>query len=123
VEYQFRNYELINVQERARFNDTPSKTFSYVAKEVMVNLNILYKTGLLKLPTMVKTFRNGKTVTQNSVFEEINFGRDFNRGKVIRFVPMWDVDTVEVCDRDMYGDNLTPTVDDFETYLNGDLPY
>jgi hypothetical protein len=36
---------------------------------------------------------------------------------------MWDVDTVEVCDRDMYGDNPTPTVDDFETYLNGDLPY
>jgi len=123
VEYQFRNYELINVQERARFNDTPSKTFSYVAKEVMVNLNILYKTGLLRLPKMVKTFRNGKTVNQQSVFNEINFGRDFSGGKVIRFVPMWDVDTVEVCDRDRYGDDPTPTVDDFETYLNGDLPY
>lgn len=98
VEYQYRKNELINVQERARFNETPSQTFSHVARLELVNLNLLYKLGSLKLPKMVKTFRNGRTVNQQSVFEEIDFGSDFSGGKIVRMTPMWDVNTVELHD-------------------------
>jgi hypothetical protein len=120
VEYQYRDHELINVQERAKFNGMSSQTFSNVAKTVMVTLNILYKTDKLKLPKMVKTFRNGKTVTQQSVFNEIDFGGDFSGGKVVRLVPMWDVNTFVLDNYYDYEYEELPTtrLENFENYLN-----
>ena len=53
VEYQYRKNEILNVQERARFNETPSLEFSQVAKIQLANINLLYKLGTLKLPKMV----------------------------------------------------------------------
>ncbi len=54
VEYQYRKNEILNVQERARFNETPSLEFSQVAKIQLANINLLYKLGTLKLPKLIK---------------------------------------------------------------------
>jgi hypothetical protein len=125
VEYQYRANELINVQERARFNETPSQTFSHVARIELVNLNLLYKLGSLKLPKMVKTFRNGRTVNQQSVFEEIGLGSDTSRGRIIRITPMWDVNTVELHDNYWFDEVPVPVPVNYinpVTYINDVLP-
>jgi|688.fasta_scaffold00083_131 hypothetical protein len=93
VEYQYRNNELINVQERARFNNEPSLTFSHVARIQLVNINLLYKLGTLKLPKMIKKYRNGKEIEQQAVFNEANLVGE--RGRLIRMTPSWDVTTTE----------------------------
>ncbi|NBU82536.1 MAG: hypothetical protein EBS55_12885, partial [Flavobacteriaceae bacterium] len=62
VEYRFTKNEILNVQERARFNEIPNETFSEVAKIQLANINLLYKIGTLKLPKMIKTYRSGKVI-------------------------------------------------------------
>ena len=91
VEYQFRKNEIVNVQERARFNELPNETFSQVAKIQLANINLLYKIGTLKLPKMIKRYRSGKVVEQNATFEI-----DFDNGtRVIPMTPRWDHKTDE----------------------------
>ena len=91
VEYQFRKNEIVNVQERTRFNELPNETFSQVAKIQLANINLLYKIGTLKLPKMIKRYRSGKVVEQNATFEI-----DFDNGtKVIPMTPRWDHRTDE----------------------------
>lgn len=92
VEYQYRKNEILNVQERARFNERPSLTFSEVANIQLANINLLYKLGTLKLPKMIKKFRNGKVIEQNATFEmETNVVGT----KVIPMTPRWDTYTDE----------------------------
>ena len=91
VEYQFRKNEIVNVQERARFNELPNETFSQVAKIQLANINLLYKIGTLKLPKMIKRYRSGKVVEQNATFEI-----DLDNGtRVIPMTPRWDHRTDE----------------------------
>lgn len=91
VEYQFRKNEIVNVQERSRFNELPNETFSQVAKIQLANINLLYKIGTLKLPKMIKRYRSGKVVEQNATFEI-----DFDNGtRVIPMTPRWDHRTDE----------------------------
>ena len=72
VEYQFRQKEVLNVQERARFNGMPPFEFSEVARVQLANINLMYKLGTLKLPKMIKKYRNGKVVEQQSVFTSVD---------------------------------------------------
>lgn len=91
VEYRFTKNEILNVQERARFNEIPNETFSEVAKIQLANINLLYKIGTLKLPKMIKTYRSGKVIEQNATFE-----LDFDNGtRVIPMIPRWDHKTDE----------------------------
>ena len=91
VEYQFRKNEIVNVQERARFNELPNETFSQVARVQLVNINLMYKIGTLKLPKMIKRYRSGKVVEQNATFEI-----DLDNGtRVIPMKPRWDYRTDE----------------------------
>lgn len=91
VEYRFTKNEILNVQERARFNEMPNETFSEVAKIQLANINLLYKIGTLKLPKMIKRYRSGKVVEQNATFEI-----DFDNGtRVIPMTPRWDHRTDE----------------------------
>ena len=91
VEYQFRKNEIVNVQERARFNELPNETFSQVARVQLVNINLMYKIGTLKLPKMIKRYRSGKVVEQNATFEI-----DLDNGtRVIPMTPRWDYRTDE----------------------------
>jgi hypothetical protein len=92
VEYQYRNNEILNVQERAKFNDTPSLEFSQVAKIQLANINLMYKLGTLKLPKMVKTYRSGKVIEQESTFRSL----EHEGTKVIAMTPRWDLDTPEL---------------------------
>jgi len=92
VEYQYRNNEILNVQERAKFNELPSIEFSQVAKIQLANINLLYKLGTLKLPKMVKKYRSGKVIEQESTFKSL----EHEGTKVIAMTPRWDVSTPEL---------------------------
>jgi hypothetical protein len=92
VEYQYRTNEILNVQERAKFNETPSLEFSQVAKIQLANINLMYKLGTLKLPKLVKTYRSGKVIEQESTFRSL----EHEGTKVIAMTPRWDVSTPEL---------------------------
>ena len=117
VEYQFRQKEVLNVQERARFNGMSPVDFSEAARVQLANINLMYKLGTLKLPKMVKKYRNGKVVEQQSVFNEANLVGE--RGRLVRMTPSWDNDTPEL---DTYGElvPVNPVNYDFDFF--DDLP-
>jgi hypothetical protein len=92
VEYQYRTNEILNVQERAKFNELPSTEFSQVAKIQLANTNLMYKLGTLKLPKMVKTYRSGKVIEQESTFKSL----EHEGTKVIAMTPRWDISTPEL---------------------------
>jgi hypothetical protein len=92
VEYQYKKNEILNVQERAKFNETPSLEFSQVAKIQLANINLMYKIGTLKLPKLIKKYRNGKVIEQQATFRSLE-----NEGiKVIAMTPQWDTYTPEL---------------------------
>jgi hypothetical protein len=92
VEYQYKKNEILNVQERTKFNETPSLEFSQVAKIQLANINLMYKIGTLKLPKLIKKYRNGKVIEQQSTFRSLE-----NEGiKVIAMTPQWDTYTPEL---------------------------
>lgn len=116
VEYQFRKREILNVQERARFNEIPPITFSEVAKIQLANINLLYKLGTLKLPKLIKKFRNGKVVEHQSVFDTDDI--DYREGgMLIRMTPRWDNETIEI-------NNYFPDFEEYRIPVNflDDLP-
>jgi hypothetical protein len=92
VEYQYRHNEILNVQERAKFNEMPSPEFSQVAKIQLANINLLYKLGTLKLPKLVKKYRSGKVIEQESTFRSL----EHEGTKVIAMTPRWDTYTPEL---------------------------
>ena len=92
VEYQYRTNEILNVQERAKFNELPSTEFSQVAKIQLANINLMYKLGTLKLPRLVKKYRSGKVIEQESTFRSL----EHEGTKVIAMTPRWDVSTPEL---------------------------
>jgi len=93
VEYQYRKNEILNVQERAKFNETPSVEFSHVAKIQLANINLIYKLGTLKLPKMIKKYRSGKEIEQQATFDNET---EVNGSKIISMVPHWDTYTPEL---------------------------
>jgi hypothetical protein len=92
VEYQYRTNEILNVQERAKFNELPSTEFSQVAKIQLANINLMYKLGTLKLPKMFKKYRSGKVIEQESTFRSL----EHEGTKVIAMTPRWDISTPEL---------------------------
>jgi hypothetical protein len=119
VEYQFRQNEILNVQERAKFNELPSADFSQVAKIQLADINLMYKLGTLKLPKLIKKYRSGKVIEQQSVFNsaDVNYGGGGSFGKIIRMTPSWDTCTPELS----YWDEEMVPVRDYDNYVD-DLP-
>ena len=93
VEYQYRKNEILNVQERAKFNETPSVEFSQVAKIQLANIDLMYKSETLKLPKMIKKYRSGKEIEQRATFDNET---EVNESKIISMVPHWDTYTPEL---------------------------
>ena len=92
VEYRYGRNEITNVQERAKFNELPTSEFSQVANIQLANINLLYKLGTLKLPKMVKKYRSGKVIEQESTFRSM----EHKGTKVIAMTPQWDTYTPEL---------------------------
>ena len=116
VEYQYRKNEILNVQERAKFNELPSDDFSQVARIQLTNINLMYKLGTLKLPKLIKKYRSGKVIEQQSVFNsaDVNYGGDKSYGKIIRMTPSWDTCTPELS----YWDEEMVPVRDYDNYVD-----
>ena len=124
VEYQFRQNEILNVQERAKFNELPSADFSQVARIQLANINLMYKLGTLKLPKLIKKYRSGKVIEQQSVFNsaDVNYGGDKSYGKIIRLTPSWDTCTPEFS---YWDEGYMVPVRDYDNYVDDffdDLP-
>jgi hypothetical protein len=92
VEYRYGRNEITNVQERAKFNELPTSEFSQVAKIQLANLNLLYKLGTLKLPKLIKKYRSGKVIEQESTFRSL----EHEGTKVVAMTPQWDTYTPEL---------------------------
>jgi hypothetical protein len=92
VEYRYGRNEILNVQERAKFNELPSTEFSQVAKIQLANINLMYKLGTLKLPKLIKKYRSGKVIEQESTFRSL----EHEGTKVIAMTPQWDTYTPEL---------------------------
>jgi hypothetical protein len=92
VEYRYKIDEILNVQERARFNETPSLEFSQVARIQLANINLMYKLGTLKLPKLIKKYRNGRTIEQESTFRSL----EHEGTRAIAMTPHWDTYTPEL---------------------------
>jgi hypothetical protein len=118
VEYQFRQKEVLNVQERARFNGMSPHDFSEVARVQLANINLMYKLGTLKLPKMIKKYRNGKVMEQQSVFNSTDATVNGVMGKMIRMTPSWDNNTPEL---DTYGDLIPVNPVNYDNFLD-ELP-
>jgi hypothetical protein len=118
VEYQYRNNEILNVQERAKFNEMPSLEFSQVANIQLANINLLYKLGTLKLPKLVKKYRSGKVIEQESTFRSL----EHEGTKVVAMTPRWDTYTPELSywQNELLDHEMLP-VPNFDDWID-DLP-
>ena len=96
VEYQYRKNEILNVQERAKFNELPSDEFSQVAKIQLANINLMYKLGTLKLPKLIKKYRSGKVIEQQATFDEMSVSEKRYESRIINMTPQWDTYTPEL---------------------------
>ncbi len=97
VEYQYRKNEILNVQERAKFNEMPSLEFSEVAKIQLANINLMYKLGTLKLPKLIKKYRSGKVIEQQATFDEMTVVDKYHDvGRIVNMTPQWDTYTPEL---------------------------
>ena len=118
VEYRYGRNEITNVQERARFNELPTLEFSQVANIQLANINLLYKLGTLKLPKMVKKYRSGKVIEQESTFRSL----EHEGTKVVAMTPQWDTYTPELqtWQNDILDDYAIP-VSDYRDWID-ELP-
>jgi hypothetical protein len=84
----------------------------------------MYKLGTLKLPRLIKKYRSGKVIEQQSVFNgaDVNYGGDKSFGKIIRMTPQWDTQTPHL---DFWGEELVDRyenpVRDYDDWLD-ELP-
>ena len=114
VEYQYRKNEILNVQERAKFNETPSLEFSQVARIQLANINLMYKLGTLKLPKLVKKYRSGKVIEQQATFDEMSVRDKRDGSRIINMTPQWDTYTPELS----YWDEVMVPVRDYDNYVD-----
>jgi hypothetical protein len=74
------------VQSRGKYNKTLSEEWETPMKELDGYVSHLFKNELLKLPKMVKKYKNGKVFKSQAVFtKETN-----DKGVVIDMFPVWD---------------------------------
>jgi len=86
VEFQFRRNQLVIVQKLGKFNKGLTNEWITPINELNEFANYLYSKEIIKLPTMVKKYRNGKTVSSTAHFDDKN-------EKTFNLVPTWDVET------------------------------
>jgi hypothetical protein len=122
VEYQYRKNEILNVQERAKFNAMPSDEFSQVARIQLANINLMYKLGTLKLPKLIKKYRSGKVIEQQATFDEMSVSEKRYGSRIINMTPQWDTYTPELQNwqNELLDYEMIP-VRDYDNWLD-DLP-
>jgi hypothetical protein len=121
VEYQYRKNEILNVQERAKFNETPSLEFSQVARIQLANINLMYKLGTLKLPKLIKKYRSGKVIEQQATFDEMSVSEKRYESRIINMTPQWDTYTPELS---YWDEEMVPIlpIRDYDDFLLDELP-
>ena len=121
VEYQYRKNEILNVQERAKFNETPSLEFSQVARIQLANINLMYKLGTLKLPKLIKKYRSGKVIEQQATFDEMSVRDKRDVPRIINMTPQWDTYTPELS---YWDEEMVPIlpIRDYDDFLLDELP-
>jgi len=90
VEYGYKDDHLTNIQERGKYNTSPDKQFSNAVFILLSKLNYLYKMNILKLPKIVKKFKNGEIIESQSAFRKVVNGNNV----IINRNPTWDNDLI-----------------------------
>ena len=72
-----------------------------LSKIVLETINLSYNLKTLKLPKMIKKYRNGKTIEKDSAFQEGNSALNNSEflseyGKMVSMVPKWNIETDKV---------------------------
>ncbi len=84
IEFQFRRNQLVIVQKLGRFNKSLTPEWASPINELNEFANYLYSKGIIKLPTMNKMYRNGKSKYSVAKFDD--------EDKILHLVPVWDDD-------------------------------
>lgn len=84
IEFQFRRNQLVIVQKLGRFNKSLTPEWTSPINELNEFANYLYSKGIIKLPTMNKMYRNGKSKYSVAKFDD--------EDKILHLVPVWDDD-------------------------------
>jgi hypothetical protein len=92
IELQYRKRQLINVQERIKYNRLPDENFSHVGKELLVKANFLYQMEVLKLPKMTKKYPNGRVIERQATFK---YGDDVIGLNIHQMTPVWNKSLAE----------------------------
>lgn len=82
IEFQFRRNQLVIQQKLGRFNKSLSTEWISPINELSDFANYLYSKNIIKLPTMNKKYRNGKSITKVAKFDDCN--------NIIQLIPIWD---------------------------------
>lgn len=82
IEFQFRRNQLVIVQKLGRFNKSLSPEWLTPINELNEFANYLYSKEMIKLPTMVKRYRNGKVIS--------SFAKFIDEDRIFNLVPVWD---------------------------------
>lgn len=72
IEYVFTQNGLKRVQTLGKYNIPLTDEWNEVVDDLDKRLDYLFKKGFIKLPVMVKKYKNGKSVQMFSKFEEYN---------------------------------------------------
>jgi hypothetical protein len=72
IEYVFTQNGLKRVQTLGKYNIPLTDEWNEVVDDLDKRLDYLFKKGFIKLPVMVKKYKNGKSVQTFSKFEEYN---------------------------------------------------
>lgn len=86
IEFQFRRNQLVIVQKLGKYNKGLTNEWITPINELNDFANYLYSKGMIKLPKMVKKYRNGKTISTFAYFKDED-------EKTFNLVPIWDVET------------------------------
>lgn len=102
IEYQFRKNVILNVQTKARFNQKASEEWSEVVRILGETINKFYSDGSIKLPKIIKSYKNGKRVESNAIFPKDE--------KISYMTPKWDNMKINSINNDylFYGIDVLP---------------
>jgi hypothetical protein len=86
LEYRYVANRVERVQSRGKYNKTLSEEWETPMKELDGYVSHLFKNELLKLPKMVKKYKNGKVFKSQAVFTK----ETKDKRVVIDMFPVWD---------------------------------
>jgi len=85
IEYRFHRKEMVRVQSLGKYNKNLTAMYDTPLEILDSRIKELYRKDILHLPSMVKKFKNGKTIERRAHFKEHD-----SKDLFLETSPMWD---------------------------------